>query len=224
MTVSRSAWSRRSSSPLSSIATTAAKGPSRRSTVPFLLWYAASSRRTTLTTTPARSQEDSFARSCFVVMSRSIIFLVWSSLGFFVGVFFWSSPELAKGRKLGRRRVVRKLSSRRAAGSRETATFDVSRRAPGEESASSRGVALTLFLSSLAARSSSSASCLRFFAAAACRASAAGSLSIHCTYQPFSVSSTTQWPCLPRYWTNVVSVVQRVAFMCTCCLSLMYSL
>ena len=66
-------------------------------------------------------------------------------------------------------------------------------------------------------------SCLRFFASAAWRASAAGSRSIHAMNQPFSVSSTSAWPLLPKYLTKFVSVSHLVAFMWTWCLSAMYS-
>ena len=40
---------------------------------------------------------------------------------------------------------------------------------------------------------------------------------------PFSVSSTTALPLLPRYRMKLVSVSHLVEFMCTCCLSWMYS-
>mmetsp|Transcript_41595 Transcript_41595/g.93844 ORF Transcript_41595/g.93844 Transcript_41595/m.93844 type:complete len:203 (-) Transcript_41595:3-611(-) len=67
-------------------------------------------------------------------------------------------------------------------------------------------------------------SVFRLASAAACRASTAGSRSIQLMNQPFSVSSATTLPSLPKYKTNSVKVDHLVEFMCTWCLSPMYSL
>ena len=62
-------------------------------------------------------------------------------------------------------------------------------------------------------RASSSMSVLRFLSRASWRARAAGSRSIQLMNQPFSVSSATTLPVLPRYLMKVVSVSHFVLFM-----------
>mmetsp|Transcript_14821 Transcript_14821/g.36993 ORF Transcript_14821/g.36993 Transcript_14821/m.36993 type:complete len:270 (-) Transcript_14821:270-1079(-) len=73
-------------------------------------------------------------------------------------------------------------------------------------------------------RSSSSFSAAVRFSRFSSSMSCMGSLWMRVIHQPFSVSSTLHLPSRPRYLTNSVSVSQRVEFMCTWCLSLMYSL